>query len=536
MPRLALALALLWAPASYAKVPRLTLFIAVDSLSAEQFMKNRPRFKHGFQTLLSQGAYFPAIRYPYAENRTANGHATLATGATPARHGAVGNHLFNRQTGKLEPVFADPNHPVLEAPLAVEDVSPHNLLAETLADRLRLFTQERGKAIAIAAKARGAIPFAGQLGQAWWFSDSVGKFVTGTYYAKEFPEWVKAFNDRKLPETYFTREWTLSLKPTEYLGEDNRPFEADAYALGRTFPHPLNGRLPSPGPQSNAALSHSPHMDELTVEFARAAIEAEQLGKDEHPDILFVSFAALDRVYHMFGPTSWEAQDALVKLDKYLGDLIAAAQKAAGGRENLLVVLSADHGGAAIPEEYAALGLRSSRLSPSALREELNRALAPRLGGVEPVAAIEEVDVYLNGRGLAERKADTVATRRMVADWLSAQPQIALAVARDDLPGSSHPLAPAVRAGFHPERSGDVLMVVKPYVVVTNMPDGTSHGTPYSYDSQVPLLIAGRGVRSGIYRQEISPVDVAPTVAALLQIGTPASAEGTPRAEILETR
>lgn len=536
MQRIAFALTLLAATASVAKAPRLTLFIAVDSLSSEQFLKARPRLKGGFQQLLSQGAFFPTTRYPYAENRTANGHATLSTGATPARHGAVGNTLFNRQTLKFEPVFSDPSHPVLEAPLAVEDVSPQNLLAETLADRLRMFTHERGKAIAIAAKARGAIPFAGRLGQAWWFSESVGKFVTGTYYAKEFPEWVKAFNERKLPETYFAKEWTLSLKPADYLGEDNRPFEADVYALGRTFPHPLNGRLPSPGPQSNAAMSHSPHMDELTVEFAKAAIDSEQLGKDDQPDLLMISFGALDRVYHMYGPNSWEAQDALVKLDKYLGDLLSAAQKAAGGRENLLVVISADHGGAAIPEEYSALGLTSARLSPDALRAEINKALSPRFGGAEVVAGIEEVDFYLNAKALAEKKVDPVGVRRAVAEWLNAHPQMAWAIARDDLQWASHPMAKAVRAGFHPERSGDVLAVVKPYIVVSNIADGTSHGTPYSYDSQVPLIIAGRGVRGGTYRQEISPVDVAPTIAALLEIGVPATAEGSPRAEILDTK
>ena len=140
---------------------------------------------------------------------TAAGHATLATGANPWRHGIVSNRVFNRSTGKEESALADANHPVLEAPLSGEDVSPENLMAETLADRLRVATQRRGKAIALSAKGRASIALGGRLGQAYWFNDTVGKFVTGTWYTKEFPAWFKAFNDKKLPESYFGKEWAL---------------------------------------------------------------------------------------------------------------------------------------------------------------------------------------------------------------------------------------------------------------------------------------------------------------------------------------
>ncbi|MBI3184108.1 MAG: alkaline phosphatase family protein [Myxococcales bacterium] len=535
MPNRWALLALLASATAPAKPPRLTVLISVDAMGSDVFLRARPRMKAGLAQLAAQGAFFPTVRYQFAEAVTAAGHATLSTGANPWRHGIVSNRVFSRASGKEEPILFDPSHPVLEAPLGSDDVSPVNLMAETLADRLRLSTHQKGKVVAISAKARSAITMGGRLGQAWWFNETVGKFVTGTYYAKEFPGWMKAFNDRKLPESYHGKEWSLLSPAKEYSGEDDRPFESDWYALGRAFPHPLSGGLPSPGPQSFAALASSPFMNDILVQLAKAALEGEQLGKDEVPDLLAVSFSATDRIYHLYGPYSWEMQDAMLRLDKAVGELLAAADKAAGGRANLMVAVSADHGGAAIPEEWLASGIEAARVHPADLQRGLDKELQPRFGA-DLVLGVEEVDVYLNGKALAERKLDGAAVRRAAAKWLQAQPGVALAAARDDLfacqtePG----LLEYLKVGFYPERSGDVLFMLKPFHVLTEEQTGTSHGTAYAYDSQVPFILAGKGVKPGVYRQQISAVDVAPTLAAALEIGLPAMAEGSIRAEALK--
>lgn len=260
MRTLALA-ALLVATAAAAKPPRLTVVIAVDGLGSDTLLRLRPRMKGGLAQLMSQGAYFPTARYEYSETATAAGHATLMTGANPWRHGIVSNRIVNRSTGKDEAILADPAHPVLEAPLSGDDVSPENLLAETLSDRLKLATHDKAKSIALSAKARAAITMAGRLGKAWWFNDAVGKFVTGTWYAKEFPAWARTFNEKALPQSYFGKEWPLSGAPKDYAGDDDRPFESDWWALGRAFPHPLNGGLPTPGPQFHQALGATPFMN-----------------------------------------------------------------------------------------------------------------------------------------------------------------------------------------------------------------------------------------------------------------------------------
>lgn len=535
MRLLAACAVLLCSATAAAKPPRLTLLISVDSFSSDLFLRSKSKLKAGLATLTNGGAVFPTARYESAECVTASGHATLVTGANPWRHGIVSNRIFNRASGKTESIFVDPSHPVLDAPLAVEDSGPAALLAETLSDRLLLSTGGRGKAIAIAGKARAAIALGGKLGQAYWFHEAVGKFVTGTYYRKEFPAWLKALNDKKPGDAHFGKPWALSLPKGDYAGQDDRPFEADAYGLGRTFPHPLTGGLSAPGPQSWSALASSPAFNDLLVQAARAAIDGEQLGKDDVPDLLMVSVSAFDRIFHLYGPYSWEMQDAVARLDRSIAELVAAAEKAAGGKANLLVALSADHGGAAVPEEWAALGLDGVRVSTPNLEKGLEKELSAKFSAGDLVAGIEETDVYLDWKAIADKKLDLAAVRRHAAGWLKGQPDLALAVSRDDL-GTADPaggLLEAVRKGFYAERSGDVLIVTKQYRVLEVEPHGTSHGTPYAYDAEVPFILYGKGVKPGLNAAAVRVVDVAPTIATLMEIGNPAQCEGSARGEAI---
>jgi Type I phosphodiesterase / nucleotide pyrophosphatase len=523
---------LLVATPALAKPPRLTLFLTVDALSTDVLLRSRPHLKGGLALLLDKGALYPDVRYEQAFVATAPGHTILSTGAYPWRTGIVGNRVLNRSSGKEEPIFWDPAHPALEAPPGVDDVSPEALQAETLADHLRLFTNGRGKAIALSGKARAAISLAGRLGQAFWFNEQVGKFVTGTAYAKELPAWVRILNDRRLAEGYFSTEWSLALPAKEYLGDDDRPFEAPAYGMRRTFPHPLNGGASSPGPASYSALAYSPFGNELLLQAAKAAILAEGLGKDEVPDLLAISFSSTDYIEHQFGPYSWEMQDALVRLDKQLTDLLSVAEKAAGGRQNLLVVLSADHGGAALPEEWIAAGITAMRVKPSLLRQGLAAELQTRYGAPLLLGLVDQ-EVFLNTKAIAEKKLDPVQVRRAAAEWLGRQPGVAAAVSREEIESGlgCGGFLPALRRGHFPERSGDVTFVLKPFAVLGDEESGTTHGQPYAYDNQVPMVLFGKGVRPGLFRLQAHASDVAPTTALLMEMGAPASAEGEPRAE-----
>jgi predicted AlkP superfamily pyrophosphatase or phosphodiesterase len=530
---LSLVLLLLGTP-SLARPPRLTLFLSVDALGTDLLLRNRSHFRFGLATLLDKGAFFPDARYEQAEVMTAPGHAVLSTGAYPWRTGVVSNRVFNRATGKEEPIFWDPGHPVLGTPAGPDDSSPEAMLSETLSDHLRLFTAGRGKVVVLAGKARAAIALAGRLGSPFWFSEAVGRLVTGTFYAKELPAWVRGVNEKRLPDQAFALSWTLSLPEKAYTGVDDRPFEADTLGMKRKFPHPLAAGLPAPGPQSYAAFASSPYLDEYLVDAAKTALVAEQLGKDEIPDVLAVSFSALDRIYHLYGPYSWEVQDALVRLDRAVGDLLAAAERAAGGRTNLLVILSSDHGGAAIPEELVAAGLPGLRVRPSALKAGLQAELT-RAYGAPLLLAFSDFEVVLDDKGLEAHHLDGPTVRRAAASWLSHQPGVALAVARDDLSGCDdlQGYQGALRRSFFPGRSGDVLFLLRPFTVLDDAETGTSHGLPYAYDAQVPLVLYGRSVRPGTYTQRIQAVDVAPTAAMLMEMGGLAGAEGIPRSEAI---
>jgi predicted AlkP superfamily pyrophosphatase or phosphodiesterase len=240
-----------------------------------------------------------------------------------------------------------------------------------------------------------------------------------------------------------------------------------------------------------------------------------------------VSFSALDRTYHLYGPNSWEVQDHLARLDKQLGELLTAAERAAGGKQNLVVILSADHGGANIPEEWAALGLDGVRVHPAPIQKALNDELGKRFGLPALVLAIEEMDVYLDLKAIEGKKLDAAVVRRAAAAFLSKHPDLQLAIARDDL-GVANPsgLGRFLEHSFSPERSGDVLMVMKPFHVLESEKAGTSHGTPWSYDSEVPIFLFGRGVKPGVYGARVRPIDIAATLSAVLEMGAPASNEG----------
>jgi hypothetical protein len=524
----------LWGTPVDARAPKLVLFIAVDSLGSDLLLRMRPRLHGGLAQILREGAFFPNTGYQHAETATAPGHATLATGANPWRHGIVGNRTFNGATGRWEAAFEDPDHPALGPSDAGAGSSPDRLLAETLSDRLRLDSQSRSKSIAISVKARAAIALAGKSGQAWWFHSDAGEFTTGTYYAKELPGWVKAFNAKRIPEQYFAKQWTLFGPRREYIGADDRPFESERYGLGRTFPHPLDVGKPTPGPHSHAALVASPYMNDILVQFAKGTMDAERLGRHPTADLLSIGFSSTDHVYHFFGPYSWEAQDAMLRLDASVAELISAAQKAAGGSENLLVVLTADHGGMAIPEELSAEGTTALRVDPARLQQGLTVALQTQFGA-NLLAGVSDTRVYLDPKAIATRRVDPTVARRFAAQWLSQQAPVALAVAKDDLstgpPGAGY--LSSLQKGHHAERGGDVLFILKPFHLLTESKTGTSHGSPYGYDSVIPFALFGNGVRPGLYPQKIHAVDIAPTIAALLQMGAPAMAEGTPRVEAI---
>jgi predicted AlkP superfamily pyrophosphatase or phosphodiesterase len=532
----------------------------------------------GFRRLLGDGTHYANAHYDHSTTFTAVGHATLFTGGGPAQHGIAGNDWFDTRSRRHVYSVEDAWHTILGARAAKphEGASPRNLTSTTIGDEMIAATAGRAKVFGVSLKDRGAVIAGGLRGKSFWYDKDTGRFVTSTYYYGEYPEWVRAFNDARPADAWLGKTWALSRDPSSYLyaGADDRPFERPFKNMGRTFPHPLGE---SPTPEYYGTLRYTPMGDELTVQFAEALIEAEKLGTDDVTDLLAVSLSVTDYIGHGFGPDSLEAEENLLRLDQTLARLFKAVDENVGAGATLFV-LSSDHGIDLIPEarvaasralpprvaaasaapeapessaQTAAAGGKNAaagddetdcaagRHNPGKLLAALNSALQTRFGAKRPlVTAFWNPSLYLDTSAVAEAGLTEEAVERALAEEVLRMPGFARAFTRTDLLAGRvalDPVARAVAEGFHPRRSGNVMLVQSPFWYLYDKAEehAAMHGSPYSYDTYVPLLIAGPGVsRAKIYRR-VSPRDVAPTLAAYLGVAPPSGSTGAVLPEVL---
>jgi predicted AlkP superfamily pyrophosphatase or phosphodiesterase len=526
--------------------PRLVVQITVDQLRGDLPLRFRERFgAGGFRRLLDGGTWYADAHYGHSDTETAVGHATLVTGAHPAQHGLVSNLWFDRALGRMVYAVEDARYQVVGEPprnRTHAGTSPRNLSSSTLGDELVYATGGRSRVFSVSGKDRGAIIPGGHTGRAFWYSRATGGFVTSSYYYDALPAWAQAWNDARPADRYRNQSWELSRPAAEYdnAARDAAPFEPQGEALGATFPHAYGD---GSSPFFHALLGVTPAGDELTLDFAKALIEAEGLGQGPATDYLAVSFSATDYVGHLFGPGSLEAEDNLLRLDRVLADLFDFLD-ARLGLANVLLVLSADHGSPDPPERMAELGMEAGRVDIDAIEKgALQQAVRERLGVRENLIALYDHPwIYLDGPALGRAKLDPELVQRAVADEAVKIPGIHLAVTRSDLLGGNLPhgeLYERIQNNLHPTRSGDVYLVQQPYWFLFNVPEdfvfpmAAIHGSPWSYDTHVPVVFAGPGVPSRMIWRRVGPEDVAPTLAAYLGILAPSGSAGVPLVEVL---
>jgi predicted AlkP superfamily pyrophosphatase or phosphodiesterase len=529
--------------------PRLVLQITVDGLRGDLLRRYGDRFgEGGFRYLLDHGAVYTNAHYQHANTETIVGHTTLATGAFPADHGMIGNVWFDRESGELSYNIEDPEFSLLptrevESQGAQVDPaqkisrtqgrSPRSIIASTLGDELAVFHAGRAKIYGVSGKDRGAVSMAGHVGKAFWFSTNTGDFVTSSFYYDNYPEWVARWNAEREAESHSGGEWMLMNDPASYLlGDfDDRPYETDLKGYGRTFPHPFGA--------SDDALFHSkllvsPIGDELALSFSKALITNEELGQDGVPDYLAISFSAVDAVNHFFGRSSLENEDVVLRLDRTLADLFAFINQAVGLRDTL-IVLSADHGMPEMPEFMAAQGLPVGRLYPEDIMGVADDVGARKFGLENLSGFFFRPYLYLDSAVIEAAGLKKAEVEQAVAERLTAMDGIAIAVATSELPKlEDTPLIKQVRRNTHPSRSGDIYIVQEPYwFLYEKGPVAVMHGSPWRYDSYVPIIFAGANVEPQTIHRLVHPVDVAPTLAAFLGLKPPSSAVGHPLQEVL---
>jgi predicted AlkP superfamily pyrophosphatase or phosphodiesterase len=528
---------------------RLVLQITVDGLRADLINRYENGFgEGGFRLLMEKGAYYTNAHYQHANTETIVGHATLATGTFPSQHGMVGNVWFDREAGELAYNIEDPDHPLIatrekesqgaqvdpaQKKSRTQGRSPAVILAPTVGDGLAAYYGGRSKIFSVSGKDRSAVSMAGHAGKAFWYSTNTGDFVTSTYYYDAYPDWAAQWNSRRQAEGYAGKSWTLLNDTSTYLlaAQDNRPYEVDLKGYGRIFPHPF-GQVDDKLFYTRILVS--PVSDQLLLDFSKALMTHEKLGADEIPDYLSISFSAVDAVNHFFGPSSLENEDVVVQLDRTLADLLAFIDKTIG-LKHTLVVLSADHGMADMPEYMTDLGYKAGRLEPDDIVAKANE-IGKKFGVDEIVRFFYRPYLYLDDEKIAAAKIDRTKVEQAIADALTDVDGIALAVATSGLSSQqTNPLAAWVRNNHHVTRSGDIYIIQDPYWFLFDKgPVAAMHGSPWRYDTHVPIIFMGPGMQPQTVDRRVHPVDVAPTIAALLGVTPPGSAQGSPLEEVLQ--
>lgn len=523
-------------PPAPALQPDLVLLVVVDQLRGDMPWRFRDRFgEGGFRYLMEQGTSFSNAQYQHANTLTASGHATLATGGNSPQHGLAGNDWFDAATRRPVYCMEDPGHPQLGGGAGR---SPRNLMSSTFGDELVLASGGKSRVFSVSLKDRSAIILGGRLGKAYWYSKTDGAFVTSSYYHEAVPGWMRRWNDSRPAERFRDAPWQLLQERHRYVFADHdaRAYEQPAAAMGRTFPHPIAG---ADGAAFFSNLRDTPMADQLTLEFVRALVAAEQPGGRGATDVLAVSFSATDYIGHAFGPYSLEAEDNLLRLDQTVAELFSLVDSEVG-LERTLVVLTSDHGTAPIPEHMAERGFEAGRHDASRFMGQVNEALTRRFGTERELAlAFWNPGIYLDLTAIGELGLDTTAVERAVAEEILRIPGFALAFTRSDMLAGRYPATPEakrVAAAFHASRSGNVIVVPSPFWYLEKEPDSNAamHGSLYRYDTHVPLMLAGPGVGRQVVQREVAPRDLAPTLSAYLGIAPPSGSVGVLLEEVWE--
>lgn len=534
----------------FAAQPKLIVVISLDQFRYDYIPRFRQHFgTGGFNYLLENGATFSNASYKHGTNTTGPGHAAMLSGTYANANGIIANDWYDRDAHEW--VYCVKDESVSMVGSEGEGRSPRNFTGSTIGDELRLKTGFHAKVISLSNKDRSAILMGGKMPNgAFWMRDAV--FVTSSYYMNDLPEWVKKFNRSRLLDSFFGKVWTKMLPESAYsmMDVDNAPYEKNEHGMGRTFPHKVIGNDSTKITDSYyGAMWSSPFAAKGLAEFAKQAIDGERLGQRNITDMLCVSFSSTDGVGHAYGPHSHEVMDMTLQMDAILADFFSFLDGKIG-LKNCVFVLTADHGVAPIPEYLLAHNPNTDagRIRLKKIEDFCSRALSKTFGEPKParpaggegmkwIEAIAANNIYLDRRTLDQLGFPTIewAAKELAESLITFYPISAVYTSRElRAVTATTPIENKMKRSFNKLRSGDVVYALKPYWTEGDSPYGASHGEAYDYDAHVPLMICGEGIRQGSFATDVSPIDIAPTLSALLGIEFPAGREGRVLIEALK--
>jgi predicted AlkP superfamily pyrophosphatase or phosphodiesterase len=497
------------------KKPKLLLAIVIDQFRYDYLTRFEDQYNAGLKRMLDRGAVFTDAHYIHFPTVTAIGHSTFMSGATPSISGIVGNEWYDRETKRNVTSVSDESVQLLGGVPGERGSSPHRLLVSTIPDELKM-AGKAAKVVSVSIKDRSAILPVGHMADgAYWFDNDSNSWVSSTYYMADLPGWVKEINRNQPASKYLGQEW----------------LPLDAKPGAKPFCTMVNGSdVPYCG-----AIEATPWGNEMIESFAEQAVAAEQLGRHAGTDVLSVSLSSNDYVGHRVGPDAPEVRDISIRTDRLLGKLLDYLDSQVGAG-NTLLVLTADHGVAPVPEVNQQRKMPGGRLNAATLLDALNKALNNSFGEGKWVESGSGEAIYLNRELIRNHKLNLADFERVGAEALRSIPHIARVYTGEQLRAGqilNDAESRAVSNGFYPQRSGDLLVVPEPYYMFSAQP-GTTHGTPFNYDSHVPVIFLGAGIKPGRYHQRIAVNDVAPTLAAMLDVEEPSGAMGRILSEIFE--
>jgi predicted AlkP superfamily pyrophosphatase or phosphodiesterase len=510
--------------------PKLVVGIVIDQMRYDYIYRYWDKFGNdGFKRLVNDGFFCRNTNFNYVPTYTGPGHTSVYTGTTPCVHGIIANEWFSKKTGTMMYCAEDNSVNGVGTSAPEGKRSPANNLSTTITDELRISSNMKSKVIGIALKDRSAIMPAGHVANAaYWYDGSIGSFISSTYYMKELPAWVQEFNKKEPAKKYLSQPWKLLLPADQYTESLSDESKYEGLLKGETrseFPHDLPKLMVANGGLN--LIRSTPFGNSLTKDFAIEAIKNENMGKSAATDFLAISFSSPDYIGHTWGPNSMEQEDDYIRLDQDLAELLKFLD-AQIGKENLLVFLTADHAAPEVPAYLMDLKIPAGYIDEGKMNYELKSYLK-KMYGDSLVLNMSNQQVFLNHKVIEEKKLVLQQVQEDAASFLQNLNGVAEVITWTTMNNTAFTEGSRylMQKGFNANRSGDVLINYLP-AWVDYQRTGTTHGSPYSYDTHVPLIFYGWNIRPGSSAEQVYITDIAPTLAMMLNIQFPNGCTGKP--------
>ena len=518
--------------------PRLIIGIVVEQMRSDYISRFQDKFcEGGFKRLLNDGMYCRNASFDHFFTQTAPGYATIYTGSNPAAHGIVSNEWYDRVSNKWTMAVADESAKTVGGSYEAGKYSPRNLLATSISDEIKLSNFRQSKVFSVSLEPVSAVLSAGFMADgAFWYDDENGTWVTGSYYMKSLPEWLVDENEKKYADLYLNKIWDTSFPINEYISSltDENPYKT---GIAGRFVFPYS--LPELGKKMSISaryrlLKQTPFGNTFTKDMAIATIANENLGKNRFTDMITISFTATEQIGNAFGPLSVEVEDAFLKLDKDLEHFLQFIDEFVG-RQNTLIFLTSNHGAAQTPEYLADLKVPAGSFNANSAMSLMRSYLNAVYGNGDWIKGYFGQQIYLNVDLIENSKLKLDDFRNTIAQFMVQFTGVSNTITATELQNNQYTgdYRRKMQNSYYPRRSGDVFINLYPGWVEKSQ-WSTAHNSAYHYDTHVPLIWYGWKVKRETIMRPVSMTDVAPTIAAMMNIIAPNAATGKPIEELLK--